>query len=109
MVLPLTVAGRSPAAIFTDVPSAFMERVTLTLPHIPWLIVPAQLPANRAGPEAVGAFGDSLSKVLVFVLGFHLGFDACSGAGVGLSGVSTIGAGERWTVRKTTNITMTVI
>ena len=107
MVLPLMVAGWFVLPILTDVPSVPIANATLMLPNIPWLIIPDQFPAKRAAPVNAAVLADWLSVPELFVLAgcFHLGFDVWAGAGgsVGLSGVSTIGAGDRSVPRKTMN------
>jgi len=103
MLLPLTTAGFSPSFILTDVPSALMKKETSTTPWNGCGSRPDQLPENLAGPEMAGGLCCSLIVVVVcdvgFVERFSLGADVCcwgccAGAGVGLSGVSTIGAGD---------------
>jgi hypothetical protein len=112
IVSPFTAAGRSPEAIFTELPFGLITNGTLTLPHIPWLIVPNQFPANLPGPKLAGVWADALSLPVARDFGladfFHFGFDACSGAGVGFSGASTIGAGRRWTLDSSKRATSTM-
>jgi hypothetical protein len=110
MVLPLTVAGRSLEPIRTDVPSPLIENDTLMVPKIPWLIVPDQVPANLAGPVMAGFCRGSLAVVVFSDFGFtdrfHFGAEDCCGAGVGLSGASTIGAGDRRAATQSNRITI---
>lgn len=93
---------------WTEVPVALITSEIAMSPRIPWLIVPVQVPANRAGPggprgEGVGV--DLVAGSEALTLGLDCVFRGAArtvGAGVGLSVDSFMGAGSRCAVTSNT-------